>query len=747
MDSKFLLKFGQDLCDLLSSELGLVCSFMGEEGRIIASSAHERIGNIHAGAARIMAGEMDEYGVTRVEADASAGMMREGFNMAIDLDGRRLVSFGIAGPLELVRPLAKIVRFSVISLLRVRLAETIAKQPYTENASGALAVSPVAAMNSPKLWDLLDHANESIESSLARLRDVVDNIDHGISVFDARMRLLVWNKRFLEVLGFPEDIVSLGLPLEAFFRYNAQRGDYGPGNVETLVAERMSLAYQRQSHRFERVRPNGTVLEVIGRPLNNGGFVTTYADITYRKTAEDQLRRSEERFSRIFSSCPVTIVIARMSDGLILDVNNTFVAGFGWQRTEVKGTSAIDIGLWTSAEKRLEWAKYMRKNGGCRNYETTLFNKTGQVRHVLLTAEVVNFEGDDCCILQIDDLTDLKFAEATNIAIREKNQQLSQSEKILRESEKHIRALFNGGNDPIFVYEIDSISGAPQGPFTEVNDIACSRLRCSRKDLLLRRPADIIAPEAAAQRAPHFKLAYDRQAVYESTYITNDGQSFPVEINAHVFDLHEKTLVLAVARDITERKKAEADLNLAHAQIELRNAELEELSVTDQLTGLYNRRKLDQVFTEEMKRVERYGETLSVVMADIDKFKSVNDLHGHQVGDKILSALAELFRCGVRETDVLGRWGGEEFMVICPCTDLEGAQVLAEKLRQMVEANEFAVVRRQTCSFGVAQLVMEESIEAMVARADAALYRAKEGGRNRVESDDQTDAAALAESL
>jgi diguanylate cyclase (GGDEF)-like protein len=181
----------------------------------------------------------------------------------------------------------------------------------------------------------------------------------------------------------------------------------------------------------------------------------------------------------------------------------------------------------------------------------------------------------------------------------------------------------------------------------------------------------------------------------------------------------------------------EAHSNVLTAKLAADQAikELELISTTDQLTGLFNRRKLDQVLFSEQNRIDRYGQTLSIVIADLDNFKTVNDLHGHLVGDKVLFVIANLFSQGVRESDALGRWGGEEFMIICPSTDLNGAVAIAEKLRKMVRANELDVVGQVSCSFGVAEWSNKESIDSLILRADAALYRAKEYGRNRVESD------------
>ncbi|MBP5858370.1 diguanylate cyclase [Marivibrio halodurans] len=160
--------------------------------------------------------------------------------------------------------------------------------------------------------------------------------------------------------------------------------------------------------------------------------------------------------------------------------------------------------------------------------------------------------------------------------------------------------------------------------------------------------------------------------------------------------------------------------------------QLQELSITDRLTGLFNRLKLDSAFADELERRKRYHNALSVILFDVDHFKRVNDIHGHQAGDRVLSDIATLLRTSVRQVDIPGRWGGEEFLVICPETTLEGAMVLAEKLRGAIAAHDFGEIGQVTSSFGVACHDVDESEDSLLARADRALYRAKEDGRNRV---------------
>ncbi|WP_419770737.1 MAG: diguanylate cyclase [Candidatus Marinarcus sp.] len=160
--------------------------------------------------------------------------------------------------------------------------------------------------------------------------------------------------------------------------------------------------------------------------------------------------------------------------------------------------------------------------------------------------------------------------------------------------------------------------------------------------------------------------------------------------------------------------------------------ELEKLSVTDKLTGLYNRRQLDTVMVTEIERANRYKKSLSLLIIDIDFFKKVNDVYGHQVGDETLIALAKILSDNVRLSDIVGRFGGEEFLIILPETNISEAQLLAEKLRLAVEKYEFHRIGHATISIGVAQYELTTSEETLIYQADSALYKAKANGRNCV---------------
>lgn len=157
------------------------------------------------------------------------------------------------------------------------------------------------------------------------------------------------------------------------------------------------------------------------------------------------------------------------------------------------------------------------------------------------------------------------------------------------------------------------------------------------------------------------------------------------------------------------------------------------MAITDNLTGLFNRRKSSEVLAAEMARSDRHKSEFSVIIFDIDFFKKVNDTYGHNVGDNVLIHLSNILSVNARETDCVSRWGGEEFLIIAGGSNLEGAFVFAEKLREKIAAYDFPEVGIVTISCGVAQYENGETSTKLVLRADTALYQAKSSGRNRVE--------------
>ncbi|HEX2496142.1 MAG TPA: diguanylate cyclase [Gaiellaceae bacterium] len=214
-----------------------------------------------------------------------------------------------------------------------------------------------------------------------------------------------------------------------------------------------------------------------------------------------------------------------------------------------------------------------------------------------------------------------------------------------------------------------------------------------------------------------------------------DRLEFPLSAGRESFG----TLVL-YGDGFTSDQRESAGWLVGHAVIALSNARqhrtVEQQALVDSLTGLANRRLCTAALEKELARAERFEEPLTLVLADIDDFKRINDRWGHPTGDEVLKAFAERLRQGVREIDLAGRWGGEEFALLLPGTELEGGRHLAERIREQLASQPLAgpdgATIRVTASFGVASFPHARSQAKLVAAADAALYEAKRAGKDRV---------------
>jgi diguanylate cyclase (GGDEF)-like protein len=242
------------------------------------------------------------------------------------------------------------------------------------------------------------------------------------------------------------------------------------------------------------------------------------------------------------------------------------------------------------------------------------------------------------------------------------------------------------------------------------------------------------AAEATSARACRIVSADGFVVVNGDADADGDRLTLPLTAAGEQFG----TLELVGVRFSKEQRMNAASL-VAHAVIALENARLhgmvEQQALIDGLTGLANRRACSDALHAEVARAERLETPLSVVLADLDGFKDVNDAHGHAVGDEVLRAFADILRETLRESDIAGRWGGEEFLLLLPGADEEGAAQLAQRVRVGLAEKSIRGSRglRATASFGVAEYMPQSGTERLLAAADGALYRAKRAGKDRVE--------------
>lgn len=213
-----------------------------------------------------------------------------------------------------------------------------------------------------------------------------------------------------------------------------------------------------------------------------------------------------------------------------------------------------------------------------------------------------------------------------------------------------------------------------------------------------------------------------------------DGTHFWCDANVSVFNHQQYGRVLiAVHSDITQRKEDEEKLKALTAGLVRQKKQLELLATTDSLTGLLNRRSFIERVENEIIRQQRNGKTFSIVMSDIDNFKNINDSYGHPFGDSVLIKVADTFRAKIRSQDFVSRWGGEEFILLLPETDLKGALVLSEKIRKNLESSGNWFEDRKvtvTATFGISECRPQDNYLESIKKADQALYEGKKAGRN-----------------
>ncbi len=282
-----------------------------------------------------------------------------------------------------------------------------------------------------------------------------------------------------------------------------------------------------------------------------------------------------------------------------------------------------------------------------------------------------------------------------------------------------------------------------------------SLLGMTADEALQKKLEDVLSPDSLKLAEAIFAGLADEQISIDVFEIKDEAGSLKsVEITSRLLMTEQNShCVLGSIHDISSWKNREeillseidkkdraihklmaSEKELANLTLELlaKNDALRELAITDDMTGLNNRYYFDRRVAEEIERSERYDTPLAMMIFDLDRFKNINDTWGHDIGDKVLISVTTVAKNNIRKPDILARWGGEEFVILVPQTDLLGAAALSEKLREAIATTKHPGVGAVTASFGVAEKITGEPFESWFRRADQALYQAKSKGRNCV---------------
>jgi diguanylate cyclase (GGDEF)-like protein/PAS domain S-box-containing protein len=554
----------------------------------------------------------------------------------------------------------------------------------------------------------------------------VDHLDVGLTVFDADLRLVMANRRMTQLFGFPAVLLEPGTPLAALFRFNAERGEYGPGNIDELTEARLTVARRFEAHSFERKRPDGTMIKVRGTPLPQGGFVTIYTDVTRQRRNEMDLRLlAEELEQRVADrtaevarqSALLQQIVTHIHHGITL-VNKDLVL-------EVCNPQFAQIMRFPPEIARPgrsfeEFIRYNAERGEYGDVDTDSFValRVEQARRL----EPHHFErtrpdgssvevtgaptGDGGFVSTYMDITERKRAEAA-----------------LQASEQRFRDFAHAASDWFFETDADL-------RFTYFSERILEVSGLPFKDVLGKRRQQVAVPGATDQEPEKWHKHLDDLAHhrpyrdFQYPLLARDGRvayisvsGVPVFDDAGLFKGYRGT-----GTDITELYEARQSL--------------ERMAHHDPLTGIPNRRYFERMLEDVLARAARYRQRGALIYFDLDRFKFINDQFGHAAGDELLKNIAGGMMGRLRRTDFVARIGGDEFALIYE--RIEDDRMVSDLAHELIaRVAEIAADCHPGCGVGASAGIVffgtdEVAVGTLMRKADAAMYAAKATGRGAV---------------
>ncbi len=559
---------------------------------------------------------------------------------------------------------------------------------------------------------------KSTDPTLKQIREVLEYVEQGITVFDADLRLVVCNQRFIDMMGYPQEMMEPGTSFEQFLRFNVTHGEYGEGDVESLVRERLELARQFQPHRFERTRPDGTVLEIIGRPLPRGGFVTTYTDITEQRTAAEALRqardeldqRVEQRTAELRQrerelaeqTEALTVTLEHMTHGITLVDPEMKLKVYNRRFLELMEFPERMGELGTPFEA---FIRYNAERGeyGPGDIETQVTERVELARQ--MRAHRFERVRPDGTVLEIagQPLAAGGFV-TTYTDVTEQ-----------RHNNDRLRAILDTSPIGVVIWRLDDYH-------IVYSNRRFAAMTGRKVDELLdtRITNRHWSPTDSAQRIERFKLGKAVQNA-EIQYVGPHGAHFWGLTTLERFQYQNEPCVLEWVYDFTELHDVRATL--------------EHMAQHDPLTDLANRRLLQDHLDRTLASANRRGGLVGLLFLDLDGFKPLNDAYGHAFGDSVLKEVADRLDTCLRRSDLAARIGGDEFaMVIDDLQSPEAAYAMADRLLEVLSMSFVREDRKVQLGASIGLVLNnlpDSDAETLLRYADRAMYRAKREGKGR----------------
>jgi len=431
------------------------------------------------------------------------------------------------------------------------------------------------------------------------------------------------------------------------------------------------------------------------------GFVTLINQRQIRNSGE-----ATKFFNQTITTIPDAVLITRLRDGQIIKVNQGFVSLTGYSAEEVSDKTTIDIGLWDDLSERQKFVILLTSTGSVENLEFHFRKNNGKVLIGLVSAQTINIKGETHILSVVRDITSRK-----------------KMEEKLRENEEKYRFLAEFSGDVIWhinkSYRIDFISTADE-----------TIRGFKREEVIGQSIWHIFKPEGV--KLVREKIEHHRQVEqvgnnmnvtrFEIEQRTKDGKWIWTDITAapHYNKYGKLVGYHGISRDISERKRLLEELN--------RQATI------DELCQIPNRRHFMVLAERELKRSKRYHHKLSICLIDFDNLKAINDSYGHMAGDRALSVFSKMVRTLIRDVDIIGRFGGDEFLILLPETDEQQAYHVIERIREVLATSPIVFqgeAYKISISSGITGINQwTDTLDDLLNRADEALYKAKQAGGN-----------------